>query len=36
MLKPNYRRVQLLNISVDVATCVENVHTLIQSNEKDF
>ena len=29
MLKTNYRCVQSLNISVDVAKCVENVHTLI-------
>ena len=29
MLKANYRCVQSLNISVDVAKCVENVHTLI-------
>ena len=27
--KTNYRSVQLFNISVDVAKCVENVHTLI-------
>ena len=29
MLRTNYRCVQSLNISVDVAKCVENVHTLI-------
>ena len=29
MLKTKYRCVQSLNISVDVAKCVENVHTLI-------
>ena len=29
MLRTNYRCVQTLNISVDVAKCVENVHTLI-------
>ena len=29
MLRTNYRRVQSLNISVDVAKCVGNVHTLI-------
>ena len=29
MLRANYRCVQSLNISVDVAKCVENVHTLI-------
>ena len=29
MLKTNYKCVQLFNISVDVAKCVENVHTLI-------
>ena len=29
MLKTNYRCVQSLNISVDVAKCVENFHTLI-------
>ena len=29
MLKINYRCVQSLKISVDVAKCVENVHTLI-------
>ena len=29
MLKINYRCVQSLNISVDVAKCVENVHILI-------
>ena len=28
-LRTNYRRVQSLNISVDVAKCVENVQTLI-------
>ena len=36
MLRKNYRCVQSLNISVDDAKCVDNVHTLIQSNEKDF
>ena len=29
MLRTNYRCIQSLNISVDVAKCVENVHTLI-------
>ena len=29
LLRTNYRCVQSLNISVDVAKCVENVHTLI-------
>ena len=29
MLRTNYRCVQSLNISVDVAKCVLNVHTLI-------
>ena len=29
MLKINYRCLQSLNISVDVAKCVENFHTLI-------
>ena len=29
MLRTNYRSVQSLNISVDVAKCVENFHTLI-------
>ena len=29
MLRTNYRCVQSLNIRVDVAKCVENVHTLI-------
>ena len=29
VLRTNYRCVQLLNISVDVAKCVENVHTSI-------
>ena len=29
MLRINYRCVQSLNISVDVAKCVENVHTVI-------
>ena len=29
MLRTNYRCVQSLNISVDVAKCVETVHTLI-------
>ena len=29
MLRTNYRCVQSLNMSVDVAKCVENVHTLI-------
>ena len=29
MLRTNYRCVLSLNISVDVAKCVENVHTLI-------
>ena len=29
MLRTNYRCVQSLNISVDIAKCVENVHTLI-------
>ena len=29
MLRTNYRCVQSLNISVDVAKCVENVYTLI-------
>ena len=31
MLRTNYRCVQSLNISVDVAKCVENVHTLIHN-----
>ena len=31
MLKTNYRCVHSLNISVDVAKCVENVHTLIHN-----
>ena len=30
MLRANYRCVQSLNISVDVAKCVENVHKFIQ------
>ena len=30
MLQTNYRCVQLLNISVDVAKCVENVHKFTQ------
>ena len=29
MVRTNYRCFQSLNISVDVAKCVENVHTLI-------
>ena len=29
MLRTNYRCVQSHNISVDVAKCLENVHTLI-------
>ena len=29
MVRTNYRCVQSLNISVDVAKCVDNVHTLI-------
>ena len=29
MLRTNYRCIQSVNISVDVAKCVENVHTLI-------
>ena len=29
MLRTNYRCVQSLSISVDIAKCVENVHTLI-------
>ena len=32
MLKTNYRCVQSLNISVDVAKCVENVHKFTQFN----
>ena len=30
MLRTKYRCVQLLNVSVDVATCVENFHIFIQ------
>ena len=30
MLRTNYRCVQSLNVSVDIAKCVENIHTLIQ------
>ena len=30
MLKTNYRCVQSLNISVDVAKCVENAHKFTQ------
>ena len=42
MLRTNYRCVQSLNISVDVAKCVENVHTfnvithLLTVTKKDF
>ena len=30
MLKTNYRCVQLLNVGVDIATCVENFHKFTQ------
>ena len=30
MLKTNYRCVQLLNVCVDIATCVENFHKFTQ------
>ena len=39
MLRANYRCVQSLNISVDVAKCVENVHTSLTfglSQKKDL
>ena len=36
MLRTNYRCVESLNISVDVAKCVENVHTSIHKTVKRF